>query len=110
MGTCGEPQPTAAREWSNHWLVNHAFRLSGLSALRQFWVDPGWEKSGAPLALLADVMRSAHFNGQDTVIPKGCLISHPTNPLLHHWIRKQFKPVCDRWVEIENHDLDLTRT
>ena len=90
------------------WLITH-FVSQDCLRYAKFWVDPGWEKSGAPLALLADVMRSAHFNGQDTVIPKGCLISHPTNPLLHHWIRKQFKPVCDRWVEIENHDLDLTR-
>ena len=91
------------------WLITH-FVSQDCLRYAKFWVDPGWEKSGAPLALLADVMRSAHFNGQDKVIQKGCLISHPTNPLLHHWIRKQFKPVCDRWVEIENHDLDLTKT
>jgi len=89
------------------WLITH-FVSSDCLRYAKFWVDPGWEKSGAPLALLADVMRSAHFNAEGAVIPKGCFISHPANPLLHHWIRKQFKPVCDRWLEIENHDLDLT--
>lgn len=89
------------------WLITH-FVSSDCLRYAKFWVDPGWEKSGAPLALLADVMRSAHFNADGAVIPRGCFISHPTNPQLHHWICKQFQPVCDRWFEIENRDLDLT--
>ena len=86
------------------WLITH-FVSQDCLRYAKFWVDPGWEKSGAPLALLADVMRSAHFNKHKDVIPKGCLISHPTNPLLHHWIKKQFMPVCDHWIEVKNLDL-----
>lgn len=83
------------------WLITH-FVSPDCLRYAKFWVDPGWERSGAPLAMLASVMRSAHFSGDADVIPKGCFISHPTNHLLHHWIQKQFRPVCDSWVEIEN--------
>ena len=86
------------------WLITH-FVTPDCLRYAKFWVDPGWERSGAPLAMLASVMRSAHFSGNTDVIPKGCFISHPTNHLLHHWITKQFKPVSDSWVEIENRDL-----
>ena len=86
------------------WLITH-FVSPDCLRYAKFWVDPGWERSGAPLAMLASVMRSAHFSGKADVIPKGCFISHPTNHLLHHWITKQFKPVSDSWVEIENRDL-----
>ena len=86
------------------WLITH-FVSPDCLRYAKFWVDPGWERSGAPLAMLASVMRSAHFSKQADVIAKGCFISHPTNHLLHHWITKQFKPVSDSWVEIENRDL-----
>ena len=86
------------------WLITH-FVSSDCLRYAKFWVDPGWEHSGAPLAMLASVMRSAHFNAEPDVIPKGCFISHPGNQRLHHWITKQFKKVSDSWVEIENHDL-----
>ncbi len=90
------------------WLITH-FVAKDCLRYAKFWVDPGWEKSGAPLALLADVMRSAHFNGGQGVIRKGCLIFHPANEQLDHWIGKQIKPVCDQWVEIQNRDLNLSR-
>ena len=86
------------------WLITH-FVSPDCLRYAKFWVDPGWERSGAPLAMLASVMRSAHFNGEADVIPKGCFISHPSNHLLHHWVSKQFQPVSDSWVEIENRDL-----
>ena len=86
------------------WLITH-FVSPDCLRYAKFWVDPGWERSGAPLAMLASVMRSAHFSGEADVIAKGCFISHPTNHLLHHWTTKQFKPVSDSWVEIENRDL-----
>ena len=86
------------------WLITH-FVSPDCLRYAKFWVDPGWERSGAPLAMLASVMRSAHFSGDADVIPKGCFISHPSNHLLHHWVSKQFQPVSDSWVEIENRDL-----
>ena len=86
------------------WLITH-FVSPDCLRYAKFWVDPGWERSGAPLAMLASVMRSAHFNGAADVIPKGCFISHPGNHQLHHWITKQFRPVSESWVEIENRDM-----
>lgn len=86
------------------WLITH-FVSPGCLRYSKFWVDPGWEHSGAPLAMLASVMRSAHFSGGPDVIQKGCFISHPANKRYHHWVKKLFRPVCDRWVEIENRDL-----
>lgn len=86
------------------WLITH-FVSPDCLRYAKFWVDSGWERSGAPLAMLAFVMRSAHFSGEPRVIPKGCFISHPTNLNLHHWVQKQFRPVCESWVQIENRDL-----
>ena len=86
------------------WLTTH-FVSSDCLRYAKFWVDPGWEHSGAPLAMLASVMRSAHFSQNKTVIPKGCLIFNTSNQPLHHWIKKQFRPVSDSWCEIENRDL-----
>ena len=86
------------------WLITH-FVSPDCLRYAKFWVDLGWERSGAPLAMLASVMRSAHFSGDADVIPKGCFISHPSNHMLHHWVAKQFKPVSNSWVEIENRDL-----
>ena len=86
------------------WLITH-FVSPDCLRYAKFWVDPGWEHSGAPLAMLASVMRSAHFSGGPDVIQKGCFISHPANKRYHHWVKKLFRPVCDKWVEIENRDL-----
>lgn len=86
------------------WLITH-FVSPDCLRYAKFWVDPGWEYSGAPLAMLASVMRSAHFSGGLDVIPKGCFISHPCNKRFHHWVNKLFKPVCDSWVEIQNQSL-----
>lgn len=86
------------------WLITHYVSPNCLRYAK-FWVDPGWEQSGAPLAMLASVMRSAHFSGGPDVIQKGCFISHPANKRYHHWVNKLFRSVCDTWVEIENRDL-----
>ena len=91
------------------WLITHFVSYDCLRYAK-LWVDPGWENSGASLAMLASVMRSAHFSDDEDVIQKGCFISHPTNHELHHWIKKQFRPVCDSWIEIENRDLILPRS
>ena len=86
------------------WLITH-FVSTDCLRYAKFWVDPGWEQSGAPLAMLASVMRSAHFCESTNVIPKGCFMFHPSNQPMHHWIKKQFRPVSDSWSEIENRDL-----
>jgi len=95
------------------WLMCH-FLSEDTVRYGKLWVDPGWEQSGAPLAMLCDVMRSAHFQptsstreGQEVgyPIPSGCLISHPTNHNLHRLVTSKFKPVSDSWTELENYFL-----
>ena len=96
------------------WLITHS---AGIDLLRygKLWIDPGWERTGAPLALLCNVMRTAHFQ-QSTEsgnpehcwpVRRGCFISHPSNERLHNLILRKFKPVCDSWVEVENCLLQL---
>ena len=93
------------------WLICH---FVGDDVLRygKLWVDPGWEQSGAPLAMLCDVMRSAHFQSTSATrhgkpigfpISSGCFISHPTNSNLHRLVTSKFRPVCDTWTELENY-------
>ncbi len=93
------------------WLMCH-FLSDDILRYGKLWVDPGWEQSGAPLAMLCDVMRSAHFQVPSATkegqavgypIPSGCLISHPTNRNLHHLVTSKFKPVCDSWTVLENY-------
>jgi len=96
------------------WLITHS---AGIDLLRygKLWIDPGWERTGAPLALLCDVMRTAHFqqstesgdHGHCWPVRRGCFISHPSNERLHNLILRKFKPVCDSWVEVENGLLQL---
>ena len=93
------------------WLICHLLS-SDTIRYGKLWVDPGWEKSGAPLAMLCDVMRSAHFQSTSTTrhgkrigfpISSGCFISHPTNINLHRLVSSKFRPVCDTWTELENY-------
>ena len=96
------------------WLITH---VAGIDLLRygKLWIDHGWERTGAPLALLCDVMRTAHFQPSTEIgepglcrpVRRGCFISHPTNERLHNLILRKFKPVCDSWVEVENCLLQL---
>ena len=93
------------------WLMCH-FLSEDTLRYGKLWVDPGWEQSGAPLAMLCDVMRSAHFQATSSTkegqavgypIPYGCFISHPTNYNLHRLMTSKFKLVCDSWTELENY-------
>ena len=93
------------------WLICH-FVADDVLRYGKLWVDPGWEQSGAPLAMLCDVMRSAHFQptsterfGKTTGYPvsAGCFISHPPNIKLNRFAINKFKPVCDSWTELENY-------
>ena len=93
------------------WLICH-FIADDVLRYGKLWVDPGWEQSGAPLAMLCDVMRSAHFQPRSTEcagnpmgypISAGCFISHPSNNNLHRFVTSKFKPVCDSWTELENY-------
>lgn len=95
------------------WLLCH-FLTEDTLRYGKLWVDPGWEQSGAPLAMLCDVIRSAHFQAPSSTqedptvghpIRFGCLISHPTNRNLHRLVTSKFKPVCDSWTELENYYL-----
>ena len=96
------------------WLITHS---AGIDLLRygKLWIDPGWERTGAPLALLCDVMRSAHFQNNTDIgdpgvcgpVRRGCFISHPNNERLHNLVLRKFKPVCDSWVAVENCMLHL---
>ena len=93
------------------WLICH-YISKDMLRYGKLWVDPGWESTGAPLALLCDVMRSAHFKHYDessnihqtgSPVKAGCFISHPTNQRLHRLMTQKFKPVCDSWIELENY-------
>jgi hypothetical protein len=93
------------------WLICH-FVGDDILRYGKLWVDPGWEQSGAPLAMLCDVMRSAHFQSTSATrhgepigfpISSGCFISHPTNNNLHRLVTSKFRPVCDTWTELENY-------
>ena len=95
------------------WLICH-FIADDVLRYGKLWIDPGWEQSGAPLAMLCDVMRSAHFQPTSTEcfdkpmgypISVGCFISHPSNDNLHRFVTNKFQPVCDSWTEIENYFL-----
>ena len=99
------------------WLMCH-FLSEDTLRYGKLWVDPGWEQSGAPLAMLCDVMRSAHFQAPSLMqedptvghpIHFGCFISHPTNRNLHRLVTSKFKPVCDSWTELENYYLYFNR-
>ena len=99
------------------WLMCH-FLSEDTLRYGKLWVDPGWEHTGAPLAMLCDVMRSAHFQAPSATkddqaggypIRSGCLISHPTNRNLHRLMTSKFKPVCDSWTELENYYLYLRK-
>ena len=83
------------------WLICHFVRPD-LLRYAKLWVDPGWELSGVPLAMLADVIRRAHFEGK---ISSGCFISHPTNERLNRFVSRKFRPVADRWVDTQHHQL-----
>ena len=95
------------------WLICH-FLSEDTLRYGKLWVDPGWEQSGAPLAMLCDIMRSAHFQASSSTkvdqtvghpIRSGCFISHPTNRNLHRLVTSKFKPVSDSWTELENYYL-----
>ena len=87
------------------WLICHFVR-PGLLRYAKLWVDPGWELSGAPLAMLADVIRQAHFEEE---ISSGCLISHPTNERLNRLISKKLRPIADHCIDTQHHQLFFDR-
>ena len=93
------------------WLMCHLIS-EGTLRYGKLWVDPGWEHSGAPLALLCDVIRAAHFckrpSFQDDQfvgypIHSAYFISHPANRKLHRLVTNKFKPVCDSWIQMQNY-------
>ena len=93
------------------WLICH-FIADDVLRYGKLWVDPGWEQTGAPLAMLCDVMRSAHFQPTSTErfgktmgypVSAGCFISHPSNINLNRFAMNKFKPVCDSWTELKNY-------
>ena len=80
------------------WLITH---FVSTDCLRYAEVLGGSRlgKVSRPLAMLASVMRSAHFCESTHVIPKGCFMFHPSNQPMHHWIKKQFRQSGDGWSE-----------
>ena len=86
------------------WMITNLVDSNSLHYAK-FWIDPGWEKSGAPFALLAEVVRSAHFSDPQDRIKNARFISFVDNYRHHHWMMQKVRPVCDRWMEIANHDL-----
>ena len=82
-------------------------------------MDPGWEKSGGLLAMVADVMHSAHFAGIDLQninqhvaqpIAKGCFAFHPDHINMPRMSERHFRPVSDQWVETRIRSFQLSNT
>ncbi|KZR67727.1 Acetyltransferase (GNAT) family protein [Prochlorococcus sp. MIT 1303] len=99
------------------WLAAHQLSPN-LLRYNKVWVDPGWEKSGGLLAMVADVMRSAHFAGVDLYannlksckpIPKGCFSFHPQHRNMPRMSERHFRPVASKWVETRMRSLPLPR-
>ena len=93
------------------WLICHDVRPD-LLRYAKLWMDPGWEASGAALALLAQIIRQAHFPDTDSSdgvgfsasrpgIHQACFISHPNNAKLNRLMVNKFKPVADSWVQVD---------
>ena len=100
------------------WLAAHQLSPN-LLRYNKVWVDPGWEKSGGLLAMVADVMRPAHFAGVDLhannlkicrPIPKGCFSFYPNHINMPRMSERHFRPVASQWVETRTRSLPLPRT
>ncbi|MCP4973107.1 MAG: GNAT family N-acetyltransferase [Prochlorococcus sp.] len=98
------------------WLVAHQLSPD-LLRYAKVWVDPGWEKSGGLLAMVADVMHQAHFAGVDLdandlqvprPIAKGCFAFHPNHRNMPRMSERHFRPVASQWVETRVKTLKLT--
>jgi len=100
------------------WLVANQVSTN-LIRYAKVWVDPGWEKSGGLLAMVADVMHSAHFAGIDLQninqhvaqpIAKGCFAFHPDYINMPRMSERHFRPVSDQWVETRIRSFQLSNT
>ena len=100
------------------WLVANQVSTN-LIRYAGVWVDPGWEKSGGLLAMVADVMHSAHFAGIDLQninqnvaqpIAKGCFAFHPDYINMSRMSERHFRPVSDQWVETRIRSCQLSNT
>ncbi len=100
------------------WLAAHQLSPN-LIRYAKVWVDPGWEKSGGLLAMVADVMHSAHFAGIDLQninqhvaqpIAKGCFAFHPDHINMPRMSERHFRPVSDQWVETRFRSFQLSNT
>ena len=100
------------------WLVANQVSTN-LIRYAKAWVDPGWEKSGGLLAMVADVMHSAHFAGIDLQninqhvakpIAKGCFAFHPDHNNMPRMSERHFRPVSDQWVETRIRSFQLSNT
>ena len=98
------------------WLAAHQLSPN-LIRYAKVWVDPGWEKSGGLLAMVADVMHSAHFAGIDLQninqhvaqpIAKGCFAFHPDHINMPRMSERHFRPVADQWVETRIRSFQLS--
>lgn len=106
------------------WLAAHQISPE-LLRYDMVWVDPGWEKSGGLLAMVADVMRVAHFLGINVLatqnkktslstiprcwpIPRGCFSYHPNHITMSRMSERHFRPVASQWVETRIRSFPLT--
>lgn len=106
------------------WLVAHQISPE-LLRYDMVWVDPGWEKSGGLLAMVADVMRAAHFQGIEVLttqnkktsvspiprcspIPRGCFSFHPHHLTMPRMSERHFRPAASQWVETRVRFFPLT--
>jgi GNAT superfamily N-acetyltransferase len=100
------------------WLAAHQISPE-LLRYNKVWVDPGWEKSGGLLAMVADVMRAAHFLEIDVLsnkekscspIPRGCFSFYPNHINMSRMSGRHFRPVASKWVETRFRSFKLTKS
>ena len=99
------------------WLAAHQITPE-LLRYNKVWVDPGWEKSGGLLAMVADVMRAAHFveidvqaNNEKTCrpIPRGCFSFYPNHINMPRMSERHFRPIASEWVETRFRSFQLNQ-
>lgn len=99
------------------WIVCHR-PAADLLRYSTVWVEPPWDRRGALFALLVNVVRDAHFAGEQHLeadqrlgvpIPKACFGVQPHNVAMHRLSVRLFQPLSSHWVETECRSLRLVQ-
>lgn len=100
------------------WILCHR-PAADLLRYSTLWVEPPWDQRGALFALLVNVVRDAHFAGQQhraadqrlgVPIAKGCFAVQPLNAAMRRLSVRRFQPLSSHWVETERRCLRLLKS